>query len=99
MEQIDAELSIIELVTYLSQFFAVFLFLKLLPVPINLDVFLMGLNDLILDLVSSFFFGLLLTSTAVLIQLLGVRLDFYQALFGSSLNLLKFAYHTVVMKS
>ena len=67
MEQIDAELSIIELVTYLSQFFAVFLFLKLLPVPINLDVFLMGLNDLILDLVSSFFFGLLLTSTAVLI--------------------------------
>lgn len=99
MEQIDAELSIIGLVTYLSQFFAVFLFLKLLPVPINLDVFLMGLNDLILDLVSSFFFGLLLTSAAVLVQLFGVRLDFYQAFFGSSLNLLKFAYHTVVMKS
>ena len=99
MEQIDAELSIIWLVTYLGQFFAVFLFLKLLPVPINLDVFLMGLDDLILDLVSSFFFGLLLTSTAVLVQLFSVRLDFDQTLFGSSLNLLKFAYHTVVMKS
>ena len=91
MEQIDAELSIIWLVTYLGQFFAVFLFLKLLPVPIDLDVFLVGLDDLVLNFVGSLFFGLLLASAAVLVQLLRVRLDLDEHLLSLPSDLLNLA--------
>ncbi len=45
---------------YLGELLAIFLFFKLLPVPVNFYVFLMRLDDFVLDLVSSFLFIFLL---------------------------------------
>lgn len=41
--------------TYLSQFFAIFLFFKFLPCPINLDILFVTGDNLRLDLIGSIF--------------------------------------------
>ena len=61
--------------SYLIEFFAVLLFFKLLPVPINLDVLLVRGYDFMLNLVCSLFFVLLLKSAACCLPLIGLSLD------------------------
>ena len=63
------------MISYLIKFFAVLFFLKLLPVPINLDILLVRGNDFMLDLVCSFFFVLLLKSAASCFPLIGLSFD------------------------
>ena len=53
----------------------------------------MRLDHLVLDLVSSFFFGLFLTCSAVFVQLFGVRLNLDDARFSAFLDLLEDAYN------
>ena len=82
--------------TYLSQFFAIFLFFKLLPVPIDLNILLMGLNDLILNLVGTLLLVLLLKSTTVFVQLFGVVLDLRDLKLGPVTSLDEGTYNPIV---
>ena len=66
--------------TYLVKFFAVFLFLELLPVPVDFDVFLVGADNFVLDLVGSLLFVLLLESAASCLSLIGLSLDLVDCL-------------------
>ena len=77
--------------TYLSQLLAILLLLKLLPVPIDLNILLMRLDHFILNLVCSFLLRLLLARSPVLIQLLRVRLDLDQNFLSLPPNLLNLA--------
>ena len=76
-------------VTYLRKLLAVFLFFKLLPVPIDLDVLLVGLDHFILDLVGSLLFILLFRGAALLVESLSLRLDANDRLFSLSTDLLE----------
>ena len=82
--------------TYLSEFFAIFLFFKLLPVPIDLNILLMGLNDLILNLVGTLLLVLLLKSTTVFVQLFGVVLDLRDLKLGPVTSLDEGTYNPIV---
>ena len=75
----------------LGQLLTVFLLLKLLPIPIDLDVLLVGLDHLILNFICAFLFSLLLASAPVFVQLLRVRLDLDQHLLSLSPDLLNLA--------
>ena len=76
----------------LSQLLAILFLFKLLPVPVNLDVLLVRLDDLILDLVCSLLFSLLFTSATVFVQLLGVSFDLDDLLGSLSSELLESAF-------
>ena len=76
-------------VTYLCKLLAVFFFFQLLPVPVDLDVFLVRLNDLVLDLVRSLLLVTLLGRASVLIGQFSVDLDLHNLLFGASADLLQ----------
>ena len=78
--------------TYLIKFFAVFFLLEFLPVPIDLDVLLMGGDDFVLDLVGSLLLVLLLEGTAGGLPLVGFRLDLVDRAVCRSDQLLKRAY-------
>ena len=82
--------------TYLSEFFAIFLFFKLLPVPIDLNILLMRLNDLILNLVGTLLLVLLLKSTTVFVQLFGVVLDLRDLKLGPVTSLDEGTYNPIV---
>lgn len=73
----------------LSQFLAVLFLLKLLPVPIDLDILLMRLDDLVLDFVSSLLFGFLFAGATVFVQLFRVRLNLNDLLLGPASDLFK----------
>ena len=75
--------------TYLSELLAVLLFFELLPVPVDLDVLLVRLDDLVLDLVRPLLLGLLLNGAALLVQRLSLGLDADDSLFGLPADLLK----------
>ena len=75
--------------TYLSELLAVLLFFELLPVPVDLDVLLVRLDDLVLDLVGPLLLGLLLNGAALLVQRLSLGLDADDSLFGLPADLLK----------
>ena len=78
--------------TYLIKFLAVFLLLEFLPVPIDLDVLLMGGDDFVLDLVGSLLLVLLLEGAASSLPLVGFRLDLVDCAVGRSDQLLERAY-------
>ena len=80
------------MVTYLCKLLTVFLFFKLLPVPIDLNILFMRLDHFILNLVRSFLFGLLFARASVLIKLLCVRLDLDQRFLSLPPDLLNLAY-------
>ena len=63
------------LITYLGKLFAIFLLFQLLPVPVNLNVLLVRLNDFILDFVGSLLLVLLLSGAAVFVPLLSLDFD------------------------
>lgn len=75
--------------TYLRKLLAVFFLLQLLPVPVDLDVLLMRLDHFVLDFIRTFFLGFLLVAATSAVKLLGVRFDFYDALFRLPAHLLK----------
>lgn len=72
-----------------SKLLAVFLFFKLLPSPINLDILLVTCDDLSLDLVSSLFSLLFFLDTSVVLHGIGVRPDLGNDLRGFSFDLLQ----------
>jgi len=76
----------------LSKLLAIFLFFKLLPVPINFDVFLVGLDNFVLDLVRSLFFVAFFSSATFLVSLLGIDLDLDDFLLGLAAELLQLAF-------
>ena len=76
-------------VTYLCELFAVFFFFQLLPVPVDFDVFLVRLDDLVLDLVRSLLLVTLLGRASVLIGQFSVDLDLHNLLLGASADLLQ----------
>ena len=76
-------------VTYLCELFAVFFFFQLLPVPVDFDVFLVRLDDFVLDFVRSLLFVTLLGRAALLIGFFGVDLDLHNLLFSASADLLQ----------
>ena len=78
--------------TYFSKFFAVFLLFELLPVPVDLDVLLMRLDDFVLDLVSSLLFVTLLGRASLLVCFFSIDLDLHDLFFGASSDLLQDAY-------
>ncbi len=77
--------------TYLRQLLAVFFLFELLPVPIDLNVFLMGLDHLVLNLVSSLLLVLLFDGAALLIQRLSLVLDTSDRFLGVTSDLLEHA--------
>ncbi len=76
---------------YLGQLLAILLFFKFLPVPVDFDVFLMRLDDFVLDLVSSFLFIFLLECASVFVKLLSVSLDLDNSLLSIDPDLLDMA--------
>ena len=76
---------------YLSELLAILLFFKLLPVPVDFDVFFVGDENLVLDLVSSFLFIFLLKSASVFVKLLSVSLDLDDSLLSVDSDLLDMA--------
>ena len=79
-------------VTYLRKLLAVFLFFKLLPVPIDFDILLVGLDHFVLDLVGSLLFILLFRGAALLVESLSLGLDANDCLFSLSADLLEHTY-------
>lgn len=73
----------------LSQLLAVLLLLKLLPVPVNLNILLVRLDDFLSDLVLTLNFLLGLQGTTVILDLFSVGLDGDDVLHRGSLHLLK----------
>ena len=61
------------LLDILVQLLAVFLLFKLLPVPVDLNIFLVGGDDLVLDLIGSFAAGFLLLDAASVFSFVSVR--------------------------
>ena len=80
-----------ERITYLRQLLAVLLLFELLPVPVDLDVLLVRLDDLVLDLVCPLLLGLLLDGAALFVQRLSLGLNADDSLFGLPADLLKHA--------
>ena len=61
------------LLDVLVQFFAVFLLFKFLPIPVDLNVFLVGSDDFVLDLIGSFTAGFFLLDAALVFSFVSVR--------------------------
>ncbi len=79
---------------YLGELLAIFFFFKLLPVPVDFYVFLMRLDDFVLDLVSSFLFIFLFECASVFVKLLCVSLDLDDSLLSIDSDLLDMAYQS-----
>lgn len=56
------------------QLFAVFLLLELLPVPVDFNIFLVGGDNFVLDLVGTLSFLLFLEEATLVLRLISVRL-------------------------
>jgi hypothetical protein len=75
--------------SYLSELFAIFFLFQLLPVPVNFYIFLVRLDDFVLDLVRSFLFVFLLQGTPVFVQFFSFCLDLDDSLLSQSAHLLE----------
>lgn len=75
--------------TYVSELLAILFFFQLLPVPVDLNVFLMGLDDFVLDFVRTLLLVLLFEGATLTIYLFCVNADLRNSLLSFLLNLLK----------
>jgi len=72
-----------------GELLAVFLLFELLPVPVNLDVSLVGSDNLVLNLVRPLLFLLVLRDTAFVLDFVRVRADLSDLGIRLLLQLLK----------
>ena len=78
--------------TYISELLAVFLLFKLLPVPVNLNILLMRLDNLILNFVGTLLLVFLFEGTALFVDFLRIDTNLYNLLLSVFSHLLQSTY-------
>lgn len=71
----------------LIKLLAILLFFEFLPIPINFDIFLVGGNDLVLNLIGTLAFLLFFLDAAFVLNVIGVSLDRGDCLVGLTTDL------------
>jgi hypothetical protein len=76
----------------LVELLAVFLLFEFLPVPVNFNVFLVGSDDFVLDLIGTLALLLFFLNTALVLNVIGVSFDRSDRLVCLAANLLQESY-------
>lgn len=80
------------LLDVLVELLAIFLLFEFLPVPINFDIFLVGSNDLVLDLVGTLALLLFFLDAALVLNVISVSLDRCDRLVSLAADLFQESY-------